>query len=212
MNIGTNYFLSTQEEPDPRWDLQNLDYKEGYVYELLFCLSCSNVTLRKHFEADYLEDVAKEETLYPSQSLNPFHFPQPVKEAYEAALKARNINANAYAMLLTTMLEKICLDKKVDGKDLHEKLKKLAENNEIPDKLADIAHSLRKLRNISVHEPDSELSEEEIPILDDLSRAVLEYIYIAPALARQAEIKYENMEERNKAREKKAREKKENKE
>jgi hypothetical protein len=39
------------------------------------------------------------------------------------------------------------------------------------------------LRNIGAHEPLEGLSSDEIPILDDLSRAILEYIYIAPSLA-----------------------------
>lgn len=193
MSIASSYFLSTRTESYYPEDPPDIDYKEGYIYELLFCLACKNATLRKYLNADYLEDNIEEEILYPSQRVKLFYLPDLVREAYNAALKARNIDANAYAILLCRMLEMVCQDRKVEGENLYEKLKLLASNGEIPNNLVGVTHGLRQLRNISVHEPVEGLSEEEIPILDDLSRAVLEYIYIAPALARQAEIKHEEL-------------------
>jgi Domain of unknown function (DUF4145) len=63
---------------------------------------------------------------------------------------------------------------------LNKKLNDLAEKGEIPTKLVEVAHSLRKLRNFGAHASLGELTRDEIPILDDLCRAILEYVYNAP--------------------------------
>jgi Domain of unknown function (DUF4145) len=189
LDIVAHYYRSIKPEPyypeDEYYDSQP-DY--GYNYDLLLCLACEKVTLREYFEHDCMdgEDI-KVEILYPLQGINLYDLPSLVQKAYEAALKARGINANAYAMLLGSLLEVVCEDREIKGDDLYDKLKVLAEKGEIPEKLVGVAHGLRKLRNIGVHESFEGLSTDEIPILDDLSKAILEYIYVAPSLAIRAE-------------------------
>ena len=198
MDIVADYYLSTKPEPCyPEDEYYNPQPDQGYNYELLLCLACKEVTLREYFEHDCLdpEDI-KVETLYPPQGVKLFDLPSLIQKAYEAALKARAIDANAYAILLGRMLEVVCEDRKVKGENLYEKLKVLAEKGEIPKNLMGVAHGLRKLRNIGAHEPLEGLSSDEIPILDALSRAILEYIYIAPSLAKQAETRLKRLKEK----------------
>ena len=66
-------------------------------------------------------------------------------------------------------------------------LNDLAGRGEIPPGLADIADSLRQLRNVGAHPVLGELTESEVPVLEDLTRAVLEYVYSAPDLAARAQ-------------------------
>lgn len=181
--------MSTKSEPyDPEDEYYNPQPDQGYKYELLLCLACEKVTLTEYFEHSCMDPEDNNlETLYPPQGVKLFYLPSSVQKAYEAALKARAIDANAYAILLGRMLEIVCENRKVKGESLYDKLKTLAEKGEIPNNLVGVAHGLRMLRNIGAHEPLEGLSSDEIPILDDLSRAILEYIYIAPTLARQAE-------------------------
>lgn len=208
MDIVANYYRSTKPEPDPEaeyYKISNEYYDEyynhlpnqGYTYNLLLCLACKKVTLQKYFDADDMPDeLLSIETLYPSPGLNLSQFPHLVQTAYEAALKARTIDANAYAILLGRMLEVVCEDRKVKGENLIDKLRVLAEKGEIPTNLVGVAHGLRMLRNVGVHEPLEGLTSEEIPILDDLSKAILEYIYIAPHLAEQAEMRLSRLKEK----------------
>jgi hypothetical protein len=81
----------------------------------------------------------------------------------------------------------VCEDRSAGGKDLHSKLQDLATKGEIPTKLVGVADSLRNLRNVGAHAVLGELSNAEVPILDDLCKAILEYVYSAPYLAKQAE-------------------------
>src|SRR5205085_3563826 len=81
---------------------------------------------------------------------------------------------------LGRVLEFVCIDRKATGDTLFKQLKDLANRGEIPGPLADMADQLRTLRNIGAHASLGELSGAETPILDDLCRAILEYVYAAP--------------------------------
>jgi Domain of unknown function (DUF4145) len=202
MDIVVEYFLSAKPQSsssyDDPYDNDN-DYEPeyGYYYNLLLCRACKKVTLRRYFEHDWMDPAEVEiQTLYPPVGLEVSKFPSVIQNAYEAALKARAIDANAYAILLGRMLEVVCEDRQVKGDNLYEKLRVLADKGEIPANLVGVAHGLRMLRNIGVHEPLEGLTNEEIPILDDLSKAILEYIYIAPQLADKAEKRLNSLKEK----------------
>jgi len=204
MDIVADYYLSTKPEYNcPEDDYYDPDSdahpqpEQGYTYELLFCLACKKVTLQEYFDHDSLEpEDIKVETLYPFQGVKLFYLPLLIQEAYEAALKARSIDANAYAMLLGRMLELVCENREAKGEKLHQKLKFLAEKGKIPSNLVSIANGIRELRNIGTHQTLEGLSSDEIPILDDLSRAILEYIYVAPGLAKQAERRWNQLKKK----------------
>jgi hypothetical protein len=63
----------------------------------------------------------------------------------------------------------------------------LSERGEIPSKLVDVADKLRALRNVGAHAGLGELTPDDIPIVEDLCRAILDYIFTAPFLAQRAE-------------------------
>jgi hypothetical protein len=194
METVTKYYRSTKPKYDPE-DLDPYDIvspydddDEGWNYELLLCHACQKVTLQEYFYHDRMEpDDIRVNVLYPPRGVKAYYFPHPVRKAYEAAIKARTIDANAYALLLGRTLEAVCEDREVAGKDLYQKLEALAEKGEIPKNLINVAHGLRSMRNIGAHEPFEGLSSKEIPLLDNLSKTILEYIYIAPSLADETE-------------------------
>jgi len=160
----------------------DLELQEGPVWEVLLCPACLKATLRggHYFEPDG-EDVGYE-ILYPRTNESIAELPAAVNSAYEAAIKVRSIDPNAYAVLLGRVLDKVCMDRGAEGKSLSDRLKFLAEKGEIPSRLAEMAQQLRQLRNIGAHAELGDLTEKEIPLLSDLCTAILEYTYHAPAL------------------------------
>ncbi len=52
---------------------------------------------------------------------------------------------------------------------------------EIPPTLAETIEVIRKLGNLSAHTPDRYLGEYDADAMDDLFRAILEYVYIGPS-------------------------------
>jgi Domain of unknown function (DUF4145) len=161
----------------------HLSWETGAVYELLLCAACNGVVLRRYY---YHELRDPEEwvpvVLYPQADKLPSGLPEKVKIAYEAAVKAKGIDPNAYAVLLGRVLELLSEDRGATGKTLFKKIENLADKGEIPRPLAELAHNLRSLRNIGAHANLGELTTAEIPFLDDLCRAILEYVYSAPQL------------------------------
>ncbi len=166
------------------------EWEAGDVYELLLCPACLGVTLRKYFYHEYMEpDDVDNRILYPAGKDVPSGLPSRIAQAYEAATKVRGIDANAYGVLLRRLIELVCIDREAAGKTLFDKLESLAKTDEIPQKLVGVAHGLRQLGNVGAHADIGELTPAELPVLDGLCKAILEYVYSAPLLAQQVEEK-----------------------
>ena len=159
-------------------------WDEGEIYQLIECPACNNVLLREgywHSEL-YADTGPNYELRYPQTKDSIVGLPENISKSYEAAIKVKNIDSNAFAVLLGRVLDLICIDKNAEGDSLFERLKDLATKNIMPEQLADMAHQLRQLRNIGAHANLGELTRSEIPILEALNRAILEYVYSAPTL------------------------------
>src|SRR5262249_50952308 len=113
--------------------------------------------------------------------------PIAIAKAYDASQKVRQVDANAFGVLIRRVLEMVCEDREADGKSLYDRLADLAARHEIPDKLVGVARNLRNLGNVGAHASLGALTPAEVPILDDLCRSLLEYVYSAPYLVQQAE-------------------------
>jgi hypothetical protein len=81
----------------------------------------------------------------------------------------------------------------VSGESLYNRLTSLAEKCEIPTRLTEMAQQLRQLRNIGAHADLGKLTPAEVPVLDDLCRAILEYVYTAPKLIEQVELRLKEL-------------------
>lgn len=163
-------------------------YDASDIYQLCKCPACSELTLRSYFWADYMdpEDVSMK-YLYPTPQKFPEGLPPKISKEYRAALGVRHLSANAYGVLIGRVLELICEDRGATGRNLYQKLQDLASKNEIPTNLVDVAQRLRDMRNLGAHAVLGELSESEIPIVDNLIEALLDYVYTAPQLVGIAE-------------------------
>ena len=185
--------VNTDDQFEYQWD-------EGWIYQLLVCPACREVILRRqyfHEMAAGQEDISVE-LLYPCERGHPPGLPNAIHQAYEAALRVRSVDANAYGVLVGRLLEMICEDRNANGKDLDARLADLSSKGEIPTKLVMVAKSLRQLRNVGAHALAGELTKDEVPILDDLSRAILEYVYSAPHLVKQAGERLKRIKSRKK--------------
>jgi hypothetical protein len=187
-----------QTETDGR---SGAEWEAGPVWELCKCPACDLVTLRSFdWHSGYMDGTdIKFRTLYPAGDKELRGLPQKIDGGYRAAQKVRNIDANAYGVLLGRVLEMVCEDRQAKGDTLDQKLKSLADNGEIPEKLVKVATGIRKLRNVGAHAVLGELTPAELPVLDGLTRAILEYVYSAPLLATEAEQKFAELKAKGKS-------------
>jgi hypothetical protein len=172
--------------------------ESGLLYELLKCPACREVVLRKYFWHDSMasEDEVTYLPLYPFDTRIPPGMPEKIESAYRAAIKVKSIDANAFGVLVGRVLDMVCADRNANGDTLNLKLKDLSGKGEIPAKLVDVADKLRVFRNVGAHAELGELTTSEVPIVDDLCRALLDYIYTAPHLADRAEASLKLLEKK----------------
>lgn len=161
-----------------------MSWEEGPFWEVLECPACDSVLFRKGYWHEYLSDETgpEYEILYPNGPEKIRGLPKQIAKSYEAAQKVKAIDSNAFAVLLGRVLDLVCIDKNATGETLYERLKDIANKGIMPQQLADMANALRHLRNIGAHADLGELTPAEVPILESLSKAILEYVYSAPAL------------------------------
>ncbi len=163
-------------------------YDAGPVFELLKCPACDNISISRFFYHSEIEQEGSDrEFIYPSHEKTPTGLPTKVAKAYEAALRVKTVDPNAYGVLMGRLLEIVCDSHNASGKTLNEKLDDLRKRGELPDKLVQVAHKARGFRNISAHTELGSLAISDIPILEDLTKAILTYLYTLPSLIKRAE-------------------------
>jgi hypothetical protein len=177
--------------------------EDYYFWSILLCPSCQKPTLEEIFRSTFEQDMdfwpSHQRILYPAIHSTMEGLPEIIKRNYEAALRVKNVEPNAFAVSIGRTLEAICKDRKASGKDLFEKLKDLGERNEIPGRLSDMAQKLRLLRNVGAHSDLGEIEEEDVPVLVDFCEAILEYIYRAPARIELVQKRIDSLKEKAKA-------------
>jgi len=195
MTLETKYIHNYEVDEPSAEEYDYLVPAEAHTgYELCTCPVCKRVTLRSYFWHDAMDDEdVQYQTLYPTAETTQKGLPSRVLKAYEAAQKVRHVDPNAYGVLLGRVLDIVCEDREASGDTLDKKLTSLAVKGDIPEKLVDVAAGVRKLRNIGAHADLGELTEDELPVLTDLTRAILDYVYSAPHLAQIAASRFSEL-------------------
>jgi Domain of unknown function (DUF4145) len=155
----------------------------------LECPACRKNILREGICREEIDDEAGPGyvIIYPEFSNRNFNLPEGLNKAYKAAQNVKNVDPNAYAVLLGRLLDKICIDKNAIGNTLNDKIKSLAKNGVIPEQISRIALGVKDFRNIGAHADLGELSDNEISIVEELINVIIEYIYEAPSMIQKVE-------------------------
>lgn len=164
--------------------------EQQYPLRLSLCSLCDTVNYTVEF------DDGEIRVLYPTAPKQLNGLPDEVAKAYKAARAVRLVDPNAFAVLLGRVLDLVCLNRNAKGESLNDQLRDLASKGEIPGRLADMAHQLRLLRNIGAHASVGELTSTEVPILDDLCVAILDYVYTSPNRIAQVEQRIQKLKNR----------------
>lgn len=172
---SASWTMADGEEAVESWD-------QTTTYLLFICQACHRPILKVGYWDERFPEDSYEKLLYPQPDTTGAGLPQLVRREYDAASKVRSINANAYAVLLGRVVDKVCEDRKATGDSLFEKLQDLAARGEIPNTLVEMSHGLRQLRNVGAHADLGDLTGQEIRLLDAIIRTILEYVYRAPKL------------------------------
>src|SRR5215207_3450495 len=113
--------------PDPPHDQTVGSWDAGPIFELIKCPACGKINLATHYWDDFADPSDSEyQVVYPTERGIPEGLPQGVHTAYTAALSVRAVDANAFAVLLGRVLEKVCVDRGASGRTLADQLRDLS--------------------------------------------------------------------------------------
>lgn len=153
-------------------------------YSFLRCRTCSQPVVEEEIWVDSTDgspDIG--EVKYPSVGGRHLaNLPAEVRKLYEQSVRLRTIDPDSYAVKVGRVLEAVCRDKGATGRSLFDQIDNLAEIGEVPDRLAEMAHSVRAFRNIGAHGDAVEIDRRSAYLAGQFVDMLLEYVYWAPAM------------------------------
>lgn len=168
----------------------------GATYQICQCQGCDSVRFRQSewFSEDYYYDddgniiMDEKVTIFPNEQLTNYssaftfssELPEQILTIYEETIKAINMQMNILAGGgLRAIVEAICKDKKVQGRNLEDKIDELKAKDFLTKSQADLLHEERYIGNKALHEI------EPTPIKDlqdglEIIESMLKTIYVLP--------------------------------
>ena len=166
-----SWSVSTGEENQDRWSTF-----------VAVCETCGHVLLYGNPGDQFNDDEFHFADLdFPKSGQLHRSVPNTIRAVYEEAARIREIAPNAFAVQVRRALEVLCEDRNAKGRLLNDKLKDLSEKGEIPKVLSDITDVLRLIGNIGAHGIGQSVHPLQAYAIDDFFKAVIEYVYVAPA-------------------------------
>ncbi len=149
----------------------NDDFYWSASYEIVECAGCENIQFRKAYHDENMEDYHttpdggeavrsyEEIVCYPFSLENHnelsylYGLPAKIRAIYQETLEAFKVKS----YILTgagfrAVIEAVCIDKNIKGKDLQQKINNLLKEKLITEKESKRLHSIRFLGNDSIHE------------------------------------------------------------
>lgn len=166
---------------------------QSQIYQICKCCGCDTVRFRREIRSsenlDFMGEPEPSVSTYPE--LNPTArrphcmegLPDRVNGIYRETIAA--LNAGALTLAgggLRAIVEAVCIDQRVDGKSLQQRIDELAVNGLLAKSQADLLHEERYIGNTALHEierPAQRDIEDGLQIVESL----LNTIYIAPMKA-----------------------------
>ena len=130
------------------------------------------------------DEFEKADLVYPKAGRLSAGVPKTIREVYDEAARIREIAPNAFAVQIRRALEALCEDRAAKGHSLVEKLKDLSARAGIPPVLAEMTDVLRLIGNIGAHGVGESVHPSQASAIDEFFKAVVEYVYVAPAKLR----------------------------
>ncbi|MGA2507091.1 MAG: DUF4145 domain-containing protein [Chitinispirillaceae bacterium] len=175
------------------------------IYNVVRCETCKEILVYNLFPENYdPTEPIYGHIVYPAQEISSDKVPGRVGKIYEEAMKVKNISPIAFVILARRVLEEICLDKKVEERNLSQALKTLIKNGDIPKPLGEATELIRIVGNAGAHATDKKITPPQVWAIDDFIKVIIEYLYLAPSKIAEFKKRYGDFMEKAKTNEKKS--------
>ena len=175
------------------WGSKDIDDSEFgflYKYEMFACPVCHKVTLRQtygdedmvNYHPNMVDMSYYDETsiLFPVSNLESASIPTKVKEAYEAALRTKNIDKYGCLMSFRRTLELLLKDRGATKWGLKDKIEEIAAKGLLPDTLKEASSLAKMLGDTAAHDKELEIDQEDVEAIAEFVGFIIEYIYVVP--------------------------------
>lgn len=163
---------------DPYGNVIGIEFEENFRWTMLSCPVCGMVTLVEDYDNSAFEEVTS--VLYPETKIDSAGVPKSVQEAFEAALKVKNISNEICALSLRRVLEAICKDKGASGHNLNSMVKDMIERKILPEMFDDACWIIRELGNNAAHADDAHFSKHQVDETIGFVQNIINYLYTLP--------------------------------
>jgi len=182
-NMSTQRFMFSQTTSERAWDIEDEEETEIDVANYVaLCETCNMVLVYQIYDTIlYDKDFIHAKLVYPDSGKLHQSVPSNVADIYNEAFRIKRLAPNAFAVQIRRALEALCEDRGAKAGTLQTRLKELADNGEIPAKLAEMSNVLRLLGNIGAHAAVESVKSRQVEAIDGFFRAVVEYVYVAPS-------------------------------
>ena len=160
----------------------------SFKYVMFVCPICHKVTLLEIYGDESMMEpfngkinwYTEDKILFPVNSLDNNAMPQKIKEAFEAALKVRDIDNNICLMALRRTLELIFVDKGATKWGLKDKIEEIAKKGILPESLKEASSLTKKLGDSAAHDRDIEVDSSDLNSMIEFVEYIVEYLYVLP--------------------------------
>jgi hypothetical protein len=147
------------------------------------CPNCDRPTLDRYTWVDPVFDSEEDvrlERIFPTL-LTRDALPTRVQNQFDSAHRVKAIDPSFYAVGIRRMLEAVCAEQGAKGRTLELQIQALVDAGKLPDVFAGMATQLRTLGNWGAHDADTEVQEDDVPLIEEFAETILDYLYWAPA-------------------------------
>jgi hypothetical protein len=162
-------------------------------YEVIQCTGCENIQFLESYNDEYMtvfDHEIEEEVFYNDKKYYPknikehrdlknsYSIPDKIRIVYNESLEA--LKNNCYllsAVGLRAVIEAVCIEENIPGRNLETKINNLVRGKLITEKDAYRLHSIRFLGNDSVHDMDVP-SEEKLKIALGIVENLVSNLYL----------------------------------
>lgn len=168
-------------------------------YITLQCAGCKQISFLQRSTSDAWGDLDGEliavDNIYPNDNVSNFlrtdeemELPQPLSSLYGEVKKAFSNNSNILAGVgLRMLVEAVCIDRKITGRNLQEKIINLQKDGLIAVSEVPVLDKLRQLGNSSAHQIKA-YSLGKLEYALDIINHVLRSIYVLPKINKRLEL------------------------
>ena len=161
------------------------------TYTLTRCSICDGLALREH-PGDWNAPLRSGEKppkgdipftqLWPPTASFSSEVPDRIRAIYEEARLVRKQSPSSFVVQLRRAYEALARDRGAEGRTLNAQVQSLIDQGQLPPVFAEMIHISRMIGNLGAHDAEKDVSPMDAEVSDQFLKAILEYLYVAPAL------------------------------